>query len=47
METKDWALKSRSRNLMSQIEYDEIIEKLKSLHFKLNSYIKKLKAMNG
>ena len=43
METKTWSTKSFKRNLISQEEFDNLIEKLKSLHFKLNTYIKKLK----
>lgn len=44
METKNWAFKSFNRSLMAQKEYDFLIEKLQVLHFKLNSYIKKLKS---
>jgi four helix bundle protein len=44
METKTWALKSSKRNLMTAKEYDDILEKLKALHHKLNTYIKKLKS---
>ncbi len=43
METKNWAKKSVLRNLMGQSEYDELIEKLRTLHHKLNIYIKSLK----
>jgi len=43
METKAWAVKSFKRNLMSQKEYEALLEKLKVLHHKLNIYIKKLK----
>jgi uncharacterized membrane protein len=44
METKAWAVKSFKRNLMSQKEYEALLEKLKVLHHKLNMYIKKLKS---
>ena len=44
METKTWALKSSKRNLMTAKEYDDLLEKLKTLHHKLNTYIKKLKS---
>lgn len=43
METKAWALKAVKRSLIQQADYDSLIEKLQALHFKLNSYIKKLK----
>lgn len=43
METKTWALKSSKRNLMTAKEHDDLLEKLKTLHHKLNTYIKKLK----
>ena len=43
METKTWALKSSQRNLIASKDYDALIEKLKVLHHKLNTYIKKLK----
>lgn len=32
-----------NRKLMSEEEFDVLMEKLKILHFKLNIYIKKLK----
>jgi len=44
METKNWAIKSATRSLITQTEYDTLISKLQNLHFKLNSYIKKLKS---
>ena len=43
METKTWATKVFNRQLISKEEFDLLIEKLKTLHFKLNNYIKKLK----
>ena len=43
METKTWATKAFNRQLISKQEFDSLIEKLKTLHFKLNNYIKKLK----
>jgi hypothetical protein len=33
--------------LISQDDFDTLIEKLKVLHFKLNNYIKKLKQNTG
>ena len=47
METKNWLTKSFSRKLITQEEFDTLIEKLKVLHFKLNNYIKKLKQNTG
>lgn len=43
METKNWATKAVSSGLITQSEHDELLEKLKILHHKLNIYIKKLK----
>jgi len=43
LETKNWAIKSLKRALISQTDYDMLIEKLQVLHHKLNIYIKKLK----
>lgn len=43
METRTWAMKSLQRKLMSNQEYENLLEKLKKLHYKLNIYIKKLK----
>ena len=42
LESKNWATKALNRQLMSQAEYDVLIEKMKTLHHKLNIYIKKL-----
>ena len=47
LETKNWLTKSFSRKLVTQEEFDTLIEKLKVLHFKLNIYIKKLKQNTG
>lgn len=43
IETKTWALKSTKRCLMTSAEYVELLEKLKKLHYKLNTYIKRLR----
>ncbi|MFI5130535.1 MAG: four helix bundle protein [Chitinophagales bacterium] len=43
METKTWAKKSLNREFISKESFDQLVEKLKTLHFKLNNYIKKLK----
>ena len=45
METKNWTVKSLKRSLISKEEYDALIENLQGLHYKLNSYIKKLKSL--
>jgi hypothetical protein len=43
METKTWTTKAFNRQLILKEEFDVLMEKLKALHFKLNSYIKFLK----
>jgi len=43
MEAKNWTTKSINRKLISQEEHVALIEKLQTLHHKLNVYIKKLK----
>ena len=43
METKAWTTKAINRKLISKDEFETLIEKLKVLHLKLNTYIKKLK----
>jgi four helix bundle protein len=43
METKTWTTKAFTRKLISNEESDTLLEMLKVLHFKLNTYIKKLK----
>jgi four helix bundle protein len=43
METKNWVVKSSRRSLITQNEYETLIERLQILHHKLNAYIKKLK----
>jgi four helix bundle protein len=43
METKTWATKSFCRKLISEEEFNTLIEKSKVLHLKLNNYINKLK----
>ncbi len=47
METKGWVTKSYKRKLITEEEYNLLIEKLKTLHHKLNIYIKKLKDNAG
>ena len=43
METKTWAVKSLNRDLVTPEEFEDLVEKLKMLHHKLNTYIKKSK----
>lgn len=43
LESKTSAYKSCRRNLMAKEEYLDLLEKLKTLHHKLNIYIKTLK----
>lgn len=43
METKTWAIKAFNRQLISKEEFDNLTERLKILHFRLNTYIKALK----
>ncbi len=43
LETKNWAIKSFNRSLLSKDEYEILLQKLQVLHHKLNIFIKKLK----
>ncbi|MBK8965601.1 MAG: hypothetical protein IPM36_02765 [Lewinellaceae bacterium] len=43
LESKTWAIKARDRKLISPVEFEVFLEKLQTLHHKLNIYIKKLK----
>jgi len=43
METKAWTIKAFNRRLLAKNKMEIIIEKLKTLHLKLNIYIKTLK----
>jgi len=40
IETKGWITKARTRSLISESEYTGYIEKLATIHLKLNGYIK-------
>ncbi len=42
METKTFLAKAKRRKLISEAEFDKMIEKLKTLHLKLNAYIKSI-----
>ena len=43
LETKNWITKAVNRSFITQTEQIMLIEKLQTLHHKLNIYIKKLK----
>jgi four helix bundle protein len=43
LETKTWLIKALNRNLFTFEKYTLLIKLLSELHYKLNSYIKKLK----
>lgn len=43
LETKAWILKAFRRKLLAEEEYNLLMEKLQTLHHKINIYIKKLK----
>lgn len=47
METRNWIAKASNRNLIATEEANVLTDKLKVLHFKLNTYIKKLKQNVG
>ena len=43
MEAKTWIIKAATRRFIDQRELEDLIEKLKTLHLKLNIYIKTIK----
>lgn len=43
METKTWIVKTHNRKLITTEIYDQFINRLKTLHLKLNAYIKTIK----
>lgn len=43
LETKNWLTKAHSRKLIEPALFEELMDKLSTLHHKLNIYIKKLK----
>ena len=43
LETKNWLLKSVTRNLITTEEYNNLLNELETIHKKLNAYIKVLK----
>ena len=40
LETKTWLKKAKSRNLINEMQYDDLYLKLESVHAKLNGYMK-------
>lgn len=40
LETKTWLTKAKTRDLLSQEQYSELLTKLETVHLKLNAYIK-------
>jgi len=40
IETKGWLKKSKTRKLLSEVQFDQLFEKLQTIHLKLNAYIK-------
>src|SRR6202012_3969548 len=40
IETKGWIIKARKRNLISEDQYNDYLNKLINIHLKLNAYIK-------
>lgn len=40
LETKSWLKKARHRDLISEVQFNELYEKLQTIHKKLNAYIK-------
>ena len=43
LETKTWLVKSYTRKLVTENQHNELMEKLKTLHHKMNSYLKTFK----
>jgi four helix bundle protein len=40
IETKSWIVKANTRNLISESQYSDYLNKLNTIHLKLNAYIK-------
>jgi len=47
LETKTWAAKAFARNLMTEEEHASLIEKLQTLHYKINTYLKNLNNLSN
>lgn len=46
IETKGWLKKSKNRSLLSEEQFNELFEKLQSIHLKLNAYLKFIGKVN-
>lgn len=42
-ETRTWLLKAKNRKLIDETKHNEFYQKIATLHFKLNVYIKSLR----
>ena len=40
LETKTWITKAKNRNLITEVQYNQLFTKLETIHFKLNAYMK-------
>ena len=40
LETKSWLKKAKNRSLISETQFNELLEKLQIIHLKLNAYLK-------
>lgn len=40
LETKGWLIKSKNRNLINEDQFNSLFEKLRTIHLKLNAYLK-------
>lgn len=40
LETKTWITKSKNRNLITEVQFNQLFTKLETIHFKLNAYMK-------
>lgn len=40
LETKTWIQKAKNRNLITEVQYNQLFTKLEAIHFKLNAYLK-------
>jgi four helix bundle protein len=47
LETKGWLKKARTRNLISEEQFNTLIENLQTIHIKLNSYLKFIGKSSG
>jgi four helix bundle protein len=47
IETKGWLKKAKNRNLISEEKFNDLLDKLQTIHLKLNAYIKFIGKPNG